>query len=1714
MKKTGKVISFLLILIFLMTGFPSDLKLFAADDEELALEVEYNPSSYTYDVSFTPEVQPARVVLRFHTNEYNNITMQYREEIIELVAPETENGKIVVRINDDLIVSNHIYDISVEVYRRIDDTAPYQEGLVYYLAGMTFTGESFNVMAKNSDIEDASPDRIRDDKNNVVRVLSGYKPAIRLSWTVPTIIVSGSLKKLTDPEALAALSEEDVPISRASFQLNMTVGKDSDRKLNYYAEYDPDDDTYKVKAGDEEAEVVFDSGKNTMTVTLTGDHGIEPGTEYAYTNVGIIFRDSSSAPITLRRTKLSTNRDNRFPVRNRDKAFDRISPNSTSIFTPIPFEITKIDTDKVEVRFRKILNGVYPELYYQVQDADRLDDLFSTGKSWVKIPESSLTYDDYYGYHIVNVTVTGSTNPEWYFRIVVYDSETERPITSSLAVNLQELAVDAGRPPMPKEIEVTPIYGGRAKVTVPSTDLSTGDFNIPVTHLQLSFEKPVSWRKYYNDRINNNYGWDEFRSSDHDDSDYVFHIVLSSALPESNIEKDTKIIKGLSDNNNEVNKEVYLPVKQKRVLVLSKKQFIQDPGDPNRIITQIPIGNSTNTVPGDNLFYDYAAGTDLSDKENNEDPSEDGKPGDYPEFLIPNTTYYMQMFTSRYGDLAAINNEVWGDSDRLEGLEDNISYMSPVISFTTWPLTEAIVPVPDIGYRLYTQIEDDPVTGKTRLSIISEFPPILTNADWKRYTDLSEKRMVKYELFISKDPENFDATADAIYTDIYTDQTDQGNITVPIRELIDGNDREPILPNTVYYIKARASLWVIYGESDLEDPDDPEPDQQLGSSIDTAIKSITTPKTDTDGWDNVDRHPQAPTSFDIDKDENGEDLAGDIWVDLTWDHNEKDVTYEMVCTTVPILPDALEADYEDDAFNTAFLRVYGNRGIPVENGRLLLDVRDADIIDDADLEITGKKVVMPMRGSFLQPNKIYYFSLRAVRREQAPDGSVKVTFSRWITVPVTTKMVQPPTLFEAVKDMEIGFNIVNGVAGVTADNMEVHIRKKDGLNTSYTRLSRGEFTCVQDGTVFYFRIYNLEPDQWYEVRVRNTKTNTWYDAVLKTWITTEGAPIQEKTRNPYNEIEVRFEGEEMYTYLLEARPEDDNNYHELIYSGTGNTDYGYDTSSVRIEYYREKFSMDSQKYMYYTKIRGINYVPLKSNTLYYVKLYKRIWITDENGNRIKADSLHIGPVTARTDFSQADYDKDKTKDNTIDLFNDTADRLTQKLYWRIDINSGTNVRVLLKDDRIAGLLQAGKESTVTVDISSEHANASSYEILIPYKTLEAIERFNSRLNIKLLGSEITLNKGTVNLDLLKQQALAGGAREAMLILKISRRISPVKALAGDLKAASRSYELQAVAGGSRLTYAEIDRMIFDILKTPDAKGPFKYGILDRELTNVLNKLAGSSYSSHQELKDLIVSVIDKVEVELSRYIKDIIDGGSGLPANYAVAKSISEFPGKLGVKIEYTLQNGYIAPYVNYGAGWKEPAGGKGYVMQYVLFRVEKPGEYIVAVRGQTAVQPGGTDNSALAYLSSRYDLSKVFGKGTIYLADPIKGEQAVMLYAVVTERDSELTGLTPMQKVTKLDLGSIIGASELTGYLDNQTSVSLAVRLYCAKMNIDPRYMKPSRTITIVNSNDIKSRLYPFVVLGVDLNIAELNNRRFDATGRTTIGNMLDMVARILEGL
>ncbi|MCX7774286.1 MAG: S-layer protein, partial [Clostridia bacterium] len=1072
---------------------------------------------------------------------------------------------------------------------------------------------------------------------------------------------------------------------------------------------------------------------------------------------------------------------------------------------------------------------------------------------------------------------------------------------------LQLLGVDSGKPPLPRDIQADPVYIGRNSVTVPTTDLSSGTVEIPGNDLRLSFQKPLAWQSVTN--------WDAFRAQSYGPDDYTFHVVISTYMPDSTVDSQIGTI-GFSATKN-----IYLPVKQKRVLVLGKKNFSEDPSDRTRLIC---------TIPGDKLFYDYVADQSLS-FENNADPSEDGIKGDYPAFLVPNTTYYLQIFTSRLKDNTDINNDVSGyNSGLADDLSSKLSYKSPVVSFTTWPLTELPVPMPNIQLGIDPKTNVDAATGNLTLSGISvSYDRVLTDVEWQRYTSVTSGRSIQYEVFLSRDASS-DSSFRLVATDTapYPEQADrlQRSVVVTNSGITLSNGKlEPILPNTVYYLKARASL-VVNGVV-------------IGRSADTAVKAITTPKIDSGSLDNLNRDPRSPSEFSIAADNNGQLQLSDAWVVLNWLHAEKDVTYEMMCTSTNVSPQAVSSDYAADPLNVGFLNTYNEFRNPSGDSKLALDVNSAALKSGVGLTVDANgRVLMPIRRDYLRPNRTYYFSLRAVRNRGMtdPQGHSIQTVSRWITIPVTTRMVKAPGFLESVKDLEVGFNIQCPALGATADSMEVYLKKAGTADTQYVKLTRSQYSAVKDGTTYYFRMYNLEANQWYDIRVKNRTDGRWYDRSTTAWNATAGSPVQAKTRDPLKEIEVRWEGQDPYTYFLEARTDNDADYQKLVYNPSNFTDYGYDLpTGGRIMFYLEKTNLYVQDgtpyYVYYAKISGkpvlnadgtTSDLPLKSNTNYYVKL----WAYNLE------DSLHIGPAMARTDFSQADYDKEQEQKDVIDLFNTQADGLTAKLYWLVDKKPGTALRAIVKDDQVSALLRVAREATVTVDLSDEQTNTTYYELLIPYKTLEAVQTYDSRLNFKLQGAEITLNRGSIDISALKSQAMANGAKEPMILLRIDRSTNVKTALPTGFTASSSAYNLQALMIGSRLSYSEINGIIYNVLKNSNAKGPFKYGILDRELSAVLKSMDSYSYKSHADLQDMVNTIIGNVETELSRYLKDVIDGGSGLAADFTVAKTITSFPGKIGVKLEYTYRNGLIMPYVNYTSapGWKEPQGAKAYVLQYV----------------------------------------------------------------------------------------------------------------------------------------------------------------------------------------
>jgi hypothetical protein len=1678
MNRVKKIIVYILTGVLLIGCLPLDIEVFAANPENVDLSVDYNTLTGKYDVSYLSSFEPSHTIVRYH-NPDGSLTTLTGQEVY------SDDQKVTVSLS---LEPDHIYDISIETYRNYSDTEPSLIGQIYYLADISFTGESFNEMAVMADIEDKNPILEPDAEGGAVIVRSGENPVIKLRWKVPTFYsaVRNEITYLTvnDTNALNEFALPGIVLDKVCFHISMTVGHGSSTTMDFKTDYSGENMILEGKdvivSGIENG--IVTSPDNYVSLILGKEEGIEPGTEYEFTNIGIIFENQLSEQVPLRRTKLKTDSNNRFLVRNIDNAFSDVGYELSSIYTPMQMELTKIDFDKVEVKFKKITKGIYPELHYQVQYAPRIDDLYTDIEKWVKIPDSAIPASEDYGSEIVTINISGTEHPEYYFRVVFFDSSSPLPRSSSLCIDLRLLGIDTGKPPLPREIKAEPIYAGRKEVTVPTTELSQGKVEIGTSDLKLSFEKPLAWKLIEN--------WDAYKAQDYTGDDYIFHVILSAYLPDSPVETRTKTI-GLSET-----KDIYLPVKQKRVLVLGKKDFYQDPDNPDRLVC---------IVPGDKLFYDFVSDRPLI-QENNEDPSEDGQPGDYPEFLIPNTSYFMQVFTSRYSDNDEIYSDVWADG--LSGeLLSRMSFKSPILSFTTWPLTEMPVPMPDLKLGIEPEIYIDIATGEMVLEGISvQYDRVLTDAEWQNYTSATTGRAIHYEIFISLNPDSgFNLAA----TDIapYPEEAEiikrppviitNSGITLPDGSL------EPILPNTVYYIKARSSLYV---DGVL-----------IGSSDETAVKAITTPKIDSGGMDDITRHPRAPSEFSIATDKDGNLLLSDASVTLTWLHAEQDVIYEMICTSTNISPQADVDEYISDPYNISFLNAYSDFVMQGEN-ELHLDVASIELQEEGLVLNDANVVIFPIRRDYLRPNRTYFISLRAVRNKGKTDSSGESleTVSRWVTIPVTTKMVKAPAFIEAVRDLEIGFNIQCADPATEADSMEVYLKKAEAGNSNYIRLNRNQYTCVKDKNTYYFRIYNLEPDQWYDIRVKNTMTNRWYDRV-KGWTTNFENPYQAKTRNTLNQIEVRWEGEELYDYFLEIRSEYETEYLQLEFKSTGFSDYGYDLpQGGRIEFYKEKTNLyveeGSPCYIYYALISGkpykeadgsISHLPLRSNMLYYVKLW---------ANNLE-DSLHIGPVSIRTDFSQADYDQGKKEDDTIDSFEYQVEQFSKKLYWRVAKRKNMPIRVIIKDDKVSGLLEASRGSTITVDLTSEDLNLWQYEILIPYKTLSAIERFDSRLNFKLNGAEITLNRQSIDLDALKSRAMSNGAKEAMVLVKAGlKEENPDTRFPSGYGAVSDILNLKVSAIGSRLTYEEIKQIIFNILENPEATGPFKYGILDRELSNILENLENYSYLSHTDMKDMIKSAVNRVETELSLYLEDILDGRSGLPSDIKVNQPVDSFPGRMGIKLQYSYVKGYITPFVNYGAGWSQPSGGKAYVMQYVIFRVEKPGEYAVVQSYTSPEIPQDPSGSPVFEYAHKYDLSKVFGKGTIYSENPVKGEQAIMLYAVLTGQENEIAGMTPIQKISYLKINDMIGARQLTGYVDNQTALSLAVRVYCNKANINPAYIRPARTIVINDHHLIDSKLYRYVVVGIDLGLARLENNRLNPLDRTTIGKILDMMSKALE--
>lgn len=1659
----------------------------------------YNQTTGKWDISWMPIDGTSTFTISWHRPDGTVETQT--GTTLALV-----NGKNIASIS---VVADHIYDLAFS-FKDSDDAGVLFNNrfsklvdteTVYFLSDITFEGTSFNDSAVLGGLSDGTPNLIKNnDDTQVIRIISGQKPKITLRWKVPTIWepTQSDILPIThrnvnyDPLESENSPHIDLDYTYFHIQMNevtdIVTGRDYRTTVTEDGSIIVNENGKAVNGFDTDGNITSDD--KYVYITLDQTDGIIPGTEYEKINIRMYFWNIASNEQAFS-SRLVYGSGQGFFIENKDYVFQTIEGRIDSIFTPTMYEVSKVDVDKMEVRIFKIKSKNYTELYYQVQDAGSIVDLIENSSnisSGIKVPDASIPDATGWGSVIIEIPLDqNGEHPQRYYRIVVTDGNSHTPL-GSLALDLRLLGNDTGKPPVPREIEILPRYDGKQDVFY-QNPAEIASINIPLTDLRIFFEKPLMWRTQ---------NWADIVSAPDNDNDITFHLLLNTYLSD-----DVKIMETRTIGDEQIS--VYVPVKEKRMLTIGKHQLHEDPDDAGRLYFD---------VHGDNLFHDLVLNTPL-DYENDIDYDINGNP-DYPNFLLPNTVYYLRMFSARMKHKDEIS---WVNREEID-LEEKISYISPVVSFTTYPLREMPVPLPNMTLGVDVDPQPDPVTGKPVLNGITvSFPKILGDNDWLNYTTITENRKIIYDLYISDstDEDSF-ILLEPPFVDFLETLYPDENTEVPVSTLVTGFPGDSVgelKPNTTYYFKVRAKLYV---------GDETAP---FILSDETPVKSITTPKTDSGDLDDSDRLPRTPVEFSIARDEDGEMELTDAKVTLNWLHAEQDVTYEMVCTTKKLSAGAVVSDYINDEYNNGttenpgFLRVYKNYKTNETDTELNINVLNTNLKNVGfTYNVDNTRVArLPVNLPFLKPNHLYYFSLRAVRNR----GTENAVYSSWVSIPVTTKMVQPPGFFEVINDVQLGFRLRN-YSGIRAEDMKIMLKKRYQKDSAYYELSRSKYSVVKDGSSYYFRLYDLDPDTWYDIKPFYAKEDMkyWYDSDDKAWYNSGSDPVKMKTRDTLHEIEVRFEGESLYDYFLEMRNDDDNDYVILEFDEDADeNDFGYvleDGSSI--DFYLEKtyqYVEDGleDRYIYYAKISNTRrkrsdgtYTreALLANTRYYIKVWAR---------NIE-DSKHIGPVTIRTDFSQDDYDKDHIKNQIEDAFNQKADNLTRKLYFTVNESDKTANRFLLKGARISNLMRMAGHSGITVDISKERPEVLKDVILIPYEVLDTIGKHNTRLTIKLLGCELTLTGDSLELEYLKQLASATNVKEAMLEITVERKKAGSISPAFGFTYGSQVYDISMEAVGVRRTYAEINEIIYDILKEPEETGPFKYGIFDRKLAELMNKQTTSSYKNQIELENILNIIMDEIEEELSFYIKDILDGGRGFSASVINRKQMPELGGGFKLKLLHQGYEGLVEPYVLYKGKtkWEEPGGLKAWMFPYILITVNSPGEYtIFNIRQVDIPSKDGVTDPSLQRFAQKYNLQTVFGSRTLYPGDYVSRDNAIILFEVVTGTENEVAGLSNPAKIRYYNLEQILPVSVIQPAINREQATSVAVEIYAYKSGISAEMIRPMTRRYIKNGDRMSDSAYHRLVIALDLGITRLEpDNTYDGAEKITVEEMLKEIIVVLE--
>ncbi|MFZ5988240.1 MAG: S-layer homology domain-containing protein, partial [Bacillota bacterium] len=1202
-------------------------------------------------------------------------------------------------------------------------------------------------------------------------------------------------------------------------------------------------------------------------------------------------------------------------------------------------------------------------------------------------------------------------NNRIYYKIVVKTDTTSDRLESMSMYYI--LAEDTSKSPVPNGITVI----GRDLVT--RTVMINGQ---PV--LQKSTDVTISWDKPAN--------WDEIRANTDVDSDVVFQVLLNVNQAEVNIEpypelKADGVLYG------------YFPLKYRRVLYFSSKSVKEN-------------GNRLEyTIKGFDLFKGkYFSGIGGDGNPVIVDETIDN-PENYPAFLLPNKVYYMQMYTT---------NAVNRNTTELENMSDK----SVIVSFTTRSAVEVDVPLPK-NLRLNRNEADVTINDTTIVSNFIELQFDKVNVTWNNYmSDTTVSKAVYYDLYMStrSDINSFrmigsTQTLNGDLAFIGASDEQSTSIRVIIRNFSPDNPAYTLFgsklrPNTTYYFVAKTRLSISGQSVDKE-------------SVSTAILSVTTVRGVIGIPDDSSKRPLAPTDFKIAEDEGGNLQVTGSRAVFSWSRQETDVVYDIICTSRRLETDEGPYDGAEDALYQSFRAVFAD---------ILLDPSLETLAENFEYNPVSRECKLTI-DKWLFPNRLYYFSIRAIRR------SDNTNYSSWVSIPVTTALIEQPALLEAVKDVQLGFFFNDEDLNVRTEDYNVYIKSENDLK--YNFVTKDRYTMAKFGPTCYARLVNLKPNTSYDIKVYKNNDETLV-------FSREGM----ETRDGYHQIELKWRGLPGYKYELTVKTLYDNEYTVLA---DQNLEEYVNKDGRILPYYTEKnikTSSTNQEY-YFARIKTIPVktadgyfedVPLKSNTKYYVKV--RAIKIDPIDPTIVSYSKYVGPVDIRTDFNQDDYDDEDMDTKKKASFLDRIRKFEEALYWRIDIGNGLSNKLLLKGDRMVNAIENNGPYPFTLDISRYAEGVSMDIIYVPVSVIEILDTDDKSLVIKTSGAEYTLRPGTIDTQNREVVELKSKSNINDIYYKfnINRLAKSSKVLPQGAKPLSKINDFSMDAVGTSITYMKLKEQINDRVYNKDS------GLVQQKLKEFLSTSTKSTVTSKQ-LETVISKLIGDIEMELSLFLKNKIEGGNGSYPIVAGTKTIRDFNKPLMTKLTYTDEKGLKLPYVCYDGieKWQKVLANTVHIANSILFNTIKTGEYSILLieAASNDVPEDYPLSNDIKTLVSKYDLTEVFGSlKSFYPEDPVKVKEIILLYEKVVGKDIRSSGLTVMQKAQKYGLEDLISIGGVSREVKRQETAKVIMMVYSDKTGVYTDSLIPGRYIYISDEKDIESKNYKHVLMTVDLGVLNLD--------------------------